>query len=303
MKNLLFLIKKYLRCIFFFCLVFLFLFALERFCHFATDGFALVNIYPPKQDRLNFEAPLSSELKKKITSQPFYYFNSGSQSYVFLSEDQQIILKFFKFQHMRIPPILESFYLPSFLDKKRKEKRKKKKALLIKTLKSYQIAFDKMKEECGLLFIHLGPTQTLKSKIVIYDKIGKRHLIDLDEVEFVLQKKATLIYPTLKRWMTKKEIDKAKRGIRRLLHLVLFRCQQGIFDKDPDFSTNFGFVEDNPIQIDVGRFSLDEKEKKATVYGNEMIRIIHHFKKWIQENYPELMPCLKKELASIYSSQ
>ena len=110
-----------------FFLFLLLFFGVERLCHRATDGFALVNIYSPKGSDHGLQTDFPLSISNVNLDQPFYYLNSGSQSYVFLSNDGQTILKFFKFQHMRIPPWIEYLPLPSSLAEKRAKKREKKK--------------------------------------------------------------------------------------------------------------------------------------------------------------------------------
>ena len=265
----------------------------ERLWHRATDGFALNNVYAPqgensKWERLEFPNP-------SLLNQTYYYLNSGSQCYAFISEDQKTILKLFKFQHMRTPPLLNIFPSKGKLGKKRTKKRE----VLEKTFESYSIAYDFFRKESALLFIHLTKTDHLKQKLTIVDKIGKRHTLDLDKVEFILQKRGTLVYDTLADWMKKGEKEKAEKGIADLLNLVLNRCLCGIFDKDPDFKTNFGFIEETPFQIDVGRLTLSEKEKHREIYRSEMIRITRQFEEWIALNYPDLLGSFQRSLNEI----
>lgn len=260
----------------------------ERLCHRATDGFAMVNVYPPKDDNSHW----ATDEPLELTSETFRYFDSGSQSYVFISDDGQTVLKLFKFQHMRVPPWLEVFPIL-------KEKKAKKRKVLAKTFNSISIAYDLFKAESGLLFIHLAKTDHLKKRITLIDKIGKSHTLDLDEVPFLLQKKGDLAYAAIDRWMELGEIEKAKSGIKKLLLLALSRCEKGIFDKDPDFKTNFGFIGETPFQIDFGRFTLDPDEKSPTIHNPEMIRITRDFNVWIEENHPDLLTCFENELTAI----
>lgn len=276
-------------------LVMALIFGIERLCHRATDGFAMVNIYPPpgEYDRWKTDEPLP----EKICDQPFHYLNAGSQSYVFVSDDGKTVLKLFKFQHMRTPPMLD--ILPS--KGKLGEKRTKKRKILERTLDSLTLAYHEMKEETGLLYLHLAKTTHLKKKITLTDKIGRTHLLDLDGVAFLLQKRGTLVYDAIDQWMANGEEEMAKQGVRDLLTLAKRRCLKGIFDKDPDFSTNFGFIGTHPFQLDFGRLSYDEQEKSPNVYGPEMIRITREFEGWIAENHPDLLDSFKKELNELIS--
>lgn len=290
--------KRPLRYIKFFLFLALF-WGVERLCHQATDGFALVNIYSPKGRHLDWESQLPLNEVEAVLDQPFDYLSSGSQSYVFLSRDGTTILKFFKFQHMRIPPWIDALPLPQSLDQKRTLKKEKKQKVLTETLSSYKIAFEHLKDETGLLYVHLGPTSHLNQSVTIYDKIGKRHVIALDDVEFVVQKRAELVYDTLDQWMAKGDLKLAKKGLHDLIQLALLRCKKGIFDKDPDFSTNFGFDGEVPLQIDVGRLALSEEEKNPEIYRDEMVRITRSFQEWIEKNHPDLLSFFDDEIENI----
>jgi hypothetical protein len=285
-------------------LLFIFLFGLTAaLCHRATDGFALVNIKTPCYPASSFplsEAKLPSDLN---LDSPFTYFASGSQSYVFLSSDGSMVLKLFKFEHMRIPPWLDLLPLPEPLNRLRREKKRKKQEVFEATLRSNQIAYEKFRSETGLLYVHLSESNNLKKEVVIVDKIGNLHKINLDKTLFILQKKGELVYPCIDEWVKKGELEKAKEGIHTLLELALLRCQKGIFDKDPDFSTNFAFIGERAIQIDFGRFTLDKEEKDPEVYLPEMIRITRAFEKWIQKSHPELLPFLEQELELIQKKE
>ncbi len=268
-------------------------FATERLCHNATDGFAMVNVYAPRGNNQKWHR--EEEIPQNLLKQTFTYFDSGSQSYVFLSEDKSTVLKLFKFQHMKTPHFLD--FLPSVgsLGKKREKKR----AILEKTFDSLCLAYDQMKEETGLIALHLTKTSNLKKSITIIDKIGRKHLLDLDQVEFLLQKKGTLAYAAINQWMIEGNQPTAETAVRSLLRLAVNRCQKGIFDKDPNFSTNFGYIDTTPFQIDFGRISLSSQEKKLEIYGPEMTRITRAFESWIAENHPVLLDSFIEELSEI----
>ena len=73
-------------------------------------------------------------------------------------------------------------------------------------------------------------------KITFTDKIGRTYTLDLDGVEFLLQKRGTLAYDAINQWMANGEKKEAEKAIQALLTLVKERCQKEIFDKDPDFN-------------------------------------------------------------------
>ena len=92
------------------------------------------------------------------------------------------------------------------------------------------------------------------------------------------------------------KMSRTKDGIKSLFELSIKRCKEGVFDKDPDFSTNFGFDGDQAIQLDIGRFSYDATRKDPLVYIPEITRITRQFQMWIDENHPDLLEYFDEQL-------
>jgi hypothetical protein len=135
----------------------------------------------------------------------------------------------------------------------------------------------------------------LQQKIELIDKLGISHFLFLDELEFVVQKKADLLYPTLQSMMNKGQEQEAKELLSRLIALLVTRCQKGIFDKDPDLFTNFGVVNGKPIQIDPGRFKKDPSESDPQKYKDEIIRITDKLHMSLQKEYKTLCEELERQ--------
>ena len=284
-------------------LVLLFGIVLKQFCYSKTDGFALYKICSSLPFYSGWEVkPLEAEIQEEVgreLDQPFYYLAKGAQSYVFASADGKTVLKFFRLYHLRPPLWLSSFSWPLHLQPYRVRKMLEKREELDKDFQSYKIAFQQMKEETGLLYLHLNKTCHLQKKLRIYDKIGIAYDLDLDQMEFLLQKRATLVYPAIDQFMKMQGADAAKEAISALVRLLLYRCEQGIFDKDPDLNTNFGFLGNIPVQIDVGRFRKEQEGRDAERYCEEILRITDHFRQWLDQNYPSLSRTLLEEIGEI----
>ena len=142
---------------------------------------------------------------------------------------------------------------------------------------SYRLAFEELKEETGLIALHLEKTAPLFATLV--DKLNIEHRIDLGQFEFMLQKRAEMVFPTLAAFRERGDHAAAKRAVERLERLIQQRQSKGIADRDPNVSKNFGFVGDVPIQIDVGRFSRGESQGGFKGGG---------LREWIHKYYPEL---------------
>ncbi len=294
--------KKYLRAclklaIFALCCV-----ATQRFCRKQTDTFALYKILSELPHHAEWEIPESSKEElasiKHILNQPFHYLGRGAQCYVFVSDDHQYVIKFFRLYHL-LPPFWTKLPLPPFLHPYRLAKMVQKQGELQRDFLSYKIAFEQMREETGLLYVHLNKTNMLNQHIQIFDRLNICHELDLDQMEFLVQKRADLLYPALANIVEREGLDAARESLSHLLDLLVLRCKKGIFDKDPDLNTNFGLIGHTPIQIDVGRYRILEDSTPGTIDRDEIIRITDNLNQWLRANYPTLSDHLETQIRLI----
>jgi hypothetical protein len=275
----------------------------KQFCYKKTDGFALCKIL----SSLSFNeewVPTSPPIVEQaelfhIFNQPFHYLAKGAQSYVFASEDGQTVIKFFRIYHLRPPVWLTALSLPPALQPFKVGKMIAKRRELNKDFLSYKLAFEEMREETGLIYLHLNKTDHLKQRLKIYDKIGIGYELDLDTMEFLVQKRATLVYPAIDALMRSEGLHAAKGAISSLVALLRARCEKGIFDKDPDLNTNFGFLAKCAVQIDIGRFDRMRGGTSPAKHRDEILRITDHFRQWLDVKYPALSEHLIAEVQNI----
>lgn len=270
-------------------------FLLYLLCLSQTDGFSLRKIHSNLPYHPEWETPSASI--DHLLDQPFYYLSHGAQVYAFVSKDGQAVLKFYRHNRATHPLKALHFLLPPFVKNRMNQTIIKREAKRIKDFTSYKLAAEKLSHETGLLYAHLNKSQNLKKKLTLFDKIGVRHIIDLDQFEFLLQKKADLLYPTLDKWIAQGSYEKAEKSLLALLSLLRHRCDKGIFDKDPDLRTNFGFVDEIPIQLDIGRFKEDAMEKDPEIQKAELIRITDQLCDWLDEKSPQLSARIRRELS------
>ena len=83
-----------------------------------------------------------------VFDQKFAYLGAGGQCYAFVSDDKQYVLKFFK-QHK-----FRKKNTPASEGIARREK----------AFTSYKIAYDKLREETGLLFLHPSRVTDFKNR-------------------------------------------------------------------------------------------------------------------------------------------
>lgn len=279
------------------CLVVLLIVAalvgVERFSHALTDGFSYPNItsslpYNPKWE-ITFEPEDLSELETAL-DQPYSYLESGSQSYVFISEDNNYVLKFFKHKRWRMNPFYEKLPLPKTLAEKRERWKRKKKETVASTFGSCKIAYTVFKNETGVIFVHLNKNHPFNHTITLKDRIGLKHHIQLGGVEFVVQKKAIPTGEYLLSLKKEGKTKEAKEALRKLLAFTEMRAKKGFSDKDPHLIRNFGFIDGKAVELDIGGFHRDPKKNLEYFYNHELKKIHSKLLPWLHENYPELIP-------------
>jgi hypothetical protein len=277
---------------------------LQRFCHRQTDGFSLYKISSNLTFHREWEVPALDPSEQKelstILDQPYDYLAKGAQCYVFLSRDGNYVIKFFRIYHLQPPLWVTHLHWPPCLQSYQTHKILKKSNELHKDFESYRIAYDQLKEETGLLYLHLNKTSSLKHTLTLYDKIGVKHQVDLDQMEFAVQRRAELVYPALSHLLKTEGGAAAKEALSELISLLCLRCRKGIYDKDPDLNTNFGFIGRSALQIDIGRFRIENKTLlEKTIDRNEILRITDNLNQWLSLNHPELSNHLHSLIAQI----
>ncbi|MFI5334291.1 MAG: hypothetical protein ACHQT8_03885 [Chlamydiales bacterium] len=271
-----------------------------HFCNWQTAGFSITKIRSNFVAEPRWETPPLKEREmknvKEILSQSYSYLGKGAQCYVFVSQDGGYVLKFLRISHLDAPAWLKRMPLPNFLEGWRNAKIALRKSKKEKDFASYLFAYEELQEETGLLFLHLNKSSDLKQEIQLIDKTGIAHTLDLDQMEFILQKRAKPFYEAISEMIEDKKIENAETAIRGLLELLFTRRSHGLSDKDPDLETNFGLIGSRPVQFDIGRFKKGELAKKNEPFRNEVIRITDRFKHWLQNKEPALANYLDEQI-------
>jgi hypothetical protein len=263
--------------------VFLFLavfFMVERFCHHQTKGFWITKI---KTD-LTYDEKIATSIPveekenvQKILSQKFYFFGHGGQAYAFLSEDGKTVFKIFKQHHLNSRTKRDAF------------------------LQSCKIAFDEMREESGLLYVHLNPTNELRQKIILVDNIGIAHKVDLDGLQFIVQKKAEMVFRRIKQQIRQRDFEEAKNGISAILELIALRCRKGIKDNDTGIYRNLGYLNHKAIAVDIGSFSRDESLKDRAMMEAELRIKTERLERLLKRSSPMLLEFYEEKIKALAS--
>lgn len=266
------------------------IFGLVRAYYRLTDDFRLANMTYEIPHHPEWEIPsltkADEENLDQALSQSYHYLGKGAQSYVFSSEDGKYVLKFFKFKHLKpslfyslLPPV---YPFKTYVAKEEARKERKLNSVFI----GYRLSYDHHKNETGLVFIHLNKTDDLHRSVVVKDKLGFAHTIDLDSTVFLVQEKGETLRTVMNTLLSKKQVGLAKQRIRQVFDLYVSEYNKGIYDRDHGVMHNVGFVGGKPIHLDVGKMTQDERLKERRIYAEDLRLIYAKIDLWVRTHYP-----------------
>ena len=205
----------------------------------------------------------------EIIAQPFHYLDRGRQSFVFGSQDGRYVLKF-------LDTHLFNFKKTDLIEKK-----------MTRLIEGYRLAYTFDREHTGLIFVQLAPTKLKHLPIALFDRFGFRHAIDLAHVPFIIQKKANPTRRVLSAYLRQGNVDAAKQHLRLIIDMYMDEYQKGLYDRDHNFMYNTGFIEGQPIRIDVGRLAADNAIKQPENFSKDLKKIaIDRTGGWMQRHFP-----------------
>lgn len=290
--------KTFVSCSIFALSLFLIFFTYVNFIK-RTKGFCLKKIvsfhtYNPKWDIGPFTEQQEA-LLDQIGSQPFHYLGSGKECYAFVSDDQELVIKFFKQKHMRTQSLLSlwPFSLSPYLKTLYQSKVQRRSHLRDKTFGSYFIAYNHFPDRTGILYLHLNQTDTIKRKITLLPPKRGQLTLNLDSMEFLVQKRADRVFTYLDALLKENKIKEVKQAIGSILDLLITRSKSGISDFDNNCQRNIGFMEGRASLIDVGEFRLMPPSYPTE---EDFHAATDDLKKWLETRNSELADFLEVQI-------
>jgi hypothetical protein len=272
----------------------------DRRCLKAAHGFCLHVIDVPLAPNASWQT--SEPLPAKIFEQPFIYLDKGAQNFVFESQDQNYVLKFYRF-----PSRLRRFSWVShpfgfLLPSKTLQAKTHSQSRVQFAYNSYFLAHHYLKQETGVAYIHLNCTPNLGQKIHLRDRTGRVYQLPAGNIGFVLQKKGKPFLPLLSSAIKNHQTETAQRMIKSLIQLIVSRCSKGITDLDNMDNDNYGWAENHALHLDIGRFVQNEEMKKPSVYYQEVIRVTSPLADYLKKKSPELFQYYEQNIAELRES-
>lgn len=235
--------------------------------------------------------PQKAKEVESLFSQTFTYLDQGSTSEVFVSEDGSAVIKVF----LKKSYASKSRLIPVF---NRLAAHRKALKMQWEMYQSCLNSYALLPQETGMLYYHLEPTTHFNQAVTLRDAEGHERLLDLDRDVYFIQKKAEVANHYLENCIANNQLQKAERGITHLLEFTLLLYRQGIVMVDLQFTSNFGFIDDLPVRIDVEHLCF--KESWKTEHETHLIEQLRDFRMWIA-NYlpPSLLTYFDAEVARL----
>ncbi|MCB1084724.1 MAG: hypothetical protein KDK60_01330, partial [Chlamydiia bacterium] len=164
------------------------------------------------------------------------------------------------------------------------------------TFSSYKIAFETLANETKTLYLHLNRTKHLKVPLTLIDQHGKTLKVAADKMEFLIQRRAVLALDYLRSLTDPEAIAD---GALSLLRIAQERNRQGIDDKDLQFFKNFGFVDGEAVEIDIGELTVDSPPKPLK---QELETLSLQLQEFIAEETPAALPLFKRKRDLLFRS-
>lgn len=245
--------------------------------YWRTDGFTPSIIEVPLLEQTD---ATSSEISIPST---FRYLARGKQMFAF--ENGDLVLKFFNSTELKIP------WYPL---KQKSQIRWGEKIRIYP--ESYPLALQHLKEETGLLVVHLGRSDRIFPTVELTDKAGRRFSVDLNQVPFVLQKKGkSSFYRALQTTHSNEELQQL---IDSYLAFHTHRIAHCIADYDRDIKRNYCWDGTEIQYIDPARFFFEPRLKEEKRAQLEWWKATHRLRKWLVQHAPSQVDAFDQKVAS-----
>lgn len=231
------------------------------FCQKRTKGFSVAKLLPasPSSDPKREIDPAFRE----VLSRPFFFLKKGQQCFAFVSEDGKYVIKFLRKEKLE-PTFFETVFSFNRYQKIAEEKQAKKQA----DFSSYDLAYQELKEETGLLLWQHEATLASSIPLTLYDNIGIRHTLPLEAKAFLLQKKSDDFSSYFSKSLAEGKEEALRPFFLQLAHDLRKRVRKRIFDSDLTIEYNLGICEGKPLPFDIGnlRSGSDASPEKQAFF-------------------------------------
>jgi hypothetical protein len=224
-----------------------------------------------------------------IMSQPYHWLAKGYQAFAFVSQDGEYVIKFIQQQRFQKNGFKTHPFQYMF-NKEFRERLAQQQVHRKEIFNSAKLMFEEMREETGMIYVHLNRTSNMLRKVRLFDALGQTHRFITDNSSFVIQRKARYIQPTIRELMEKGQVDQAKARIDQIFDLVLTLAKKNFVDSDYALirNNNIGFLKDRAIYIDTGHITKKQVPDLHKQMEFEFKSRLYPLRDWLKITFPQL---------------
>jgi hypothetical protein len=213
-------------------------------------------------------APLTQEALRPL-NQPFFFMAAGKQSRVYESADKKYVIKLFK--------------MPS---------KKKSHSRLQESIQGAALARLVLSEETAMVALSVKNQNIPMPTITLLNHKGKVEKVSLQDMPFMLQRKALPFKETLLTLISEKKMTQAATYLQSLFTLLAQCRKKGVVDRDGSLirNGNVGFVDGRAVLLDIGKLSRMKDPKRQTLHDLNRLKPLLS---WLEKSCPELVPVFK----------
>jgi len=241
--------------------------------------------------------PLSTKyhrILKPFLSTPYTYLDRGKQTYVFVSRDGDYVLKLFDARCLLSGPYPLLIPISAEGCKRR----------LKQVLKGYLNAFHSIPDDAALAYFQPAADVSYSHSVILKDRFGFTHELNLSEVPFALQRKALQTREAVSVHLKKGNVNKAVEQLNQIVDLYVEGYRKGLIDGDHNVMYNTGFVDGRSVRIDVGRLRFDEGIKDPKAYRKDLNQVfIVRVGEWLQRHFPQYHDQIVEEMKTKITSE
>lgn len=227
---------------------------------------------------------MNPEQLSEILSQSFTYLAEGLQAFIYVSNDGKYILKTFKNLEQSKDQFKRWGLNPDDITE----------GLIENSIKSYKLAFEKLKEETALLYIHVSNDPLPGQKLMLDDK---EYVIS--DMQFLVQEKVELVQDRIKKLVSSGETEKVKKILEEIMDFIGHIWKKGITEDTFNWDHNYGYTSSGKlVQIDVGTFWEGDKYLKEELEAKKLLDSVSQ--RWLDENFPEFSIFYREKAKELY---
>lgn len=221
-----------------------------------------------------------------VSQQALHWMGKGSVSCLFGTADKKYVVKFIQVSNLQAP-VSRGLFGKLF---GRKSKKSKKAGQLDDVCASVRASFNELKEETGIVYVHLNRTKATIHGLKLIDSYGQSQRVCGDDTCFVVQEHATPMITTLAKLMEKGDLDQAKTRVDQIFSLLLSLAKKGYIDGEDGLvqNNNIGYTKDRAIYLDAFHFFHAKKLNIMERMRYECQLRLLPLERWLMGTYPEL---------------